>query len=125
MTLRPAELNRVVENSRAALVDRIASEPWRVFPNIKPHPGDVQHGAHLYLMQAGDSGPVKIGRATDPYRRARELQPGCADRIMVVSIIEGRGGDERRLHELFATHRMHGEWFAPSLEIFEWFEAQR
>ena len=72
-----------IQSSRVDLVSRIASEPWKVFPNLRPRRGDVRVGAHLYLMQAGATGPVKIGRANDPHRRARELQPGCADPIAI------------------------------------------
>ena len=115
---------RTVSAARASLVDRIASQPWKVFPAITPRRGDVQHGTHLYLMQAGDDGPVKIGRANDPIRRATELQSGCAQRINLRAVLPGRGSEERGVHEAFRNSRLHGEWFTPASAIFEWFGAQ-
>ena len=122
---RLTERIRTVGTARASLVDRIASQPWKVFPAITPRQGDVQHGNHLYLMQAGDSGPVKIGRANDPERRARELQPGCAERINIRAILPTRGAEERALHSRFASLRLVGEWFSPHPDIFEWFGVSR
>lgn len=123
---RLTERIRTVGAARASLVDRIASEPWKVFPNhIRPRPGDLRTGLHLYLMQAGGVGPVKIGRANDPLRRARELQPGCAERIIVRAVLLDRGSEERKLHSRFASVRLAGEWFEPDAAIFEWFGVAR
>lgn len=114
------------KGARDALVSRIASEPWKVFPNhVRPRPGDLRTGLHLYLMQAGGVGPVKIGRANDPLRRARELQPGCAERIIVRAVLLDRGSEERELHTRFASVRLAGEWFEPDAAIFEWFGVAR
>lgn len=121
---RLTERIRVVGAARASLVDRIASQPWKVFPAIAPRRGDVQHGSHLYLMQAGEDGPVKIGRANDPIRRVAELQPGCAQRINLRAVLPERGSDERGVHKAFRHFRMHGEWFTPATAIFEWFGVQ-
>ena len=122
---RLTERIRTVSAARASLVDRIASQPWKVFPNhIRPRPGDLRTGLHLYLMQAGEDGPVKIGRANDPIRRVTELQSGCAQRISLRAVLPGRGSEERGVHQAFRHSRLHGEWFTPASAIFEWFGAQ-
>ena len=121
---RLTERIRTVGTARASLVDRIASQPWKVFPALTPRQGDVQHGNHLYLMQAGDDGPVKVGRANDPIRRMAVLQSGCAQRINLRAVLPGRGSEERAVHEAFRHLRLHGEWFTPASAIFEWFGAQ-
>ena len=116
----------MAERARRSLVDRIATEPWAVFPGrIKPRPGDRVAGRHLYLMRAGDSGALKIGRANDPARRARDLQVGCPERIQVLAILPEMGSDEHYAHQRFAHLRLAGEWFSPSPEIVEWFGVQR
>lgn len=68
----------------------------------------------VYFIQAGEDGPIKIGVATEPFKRLAELQTGNPARLRIVAIVEGDTGMERALHDRFAEHRLEGEWFKPT-----------
>lgn len=65
----------------------------------------------------GTSGPIKIGSATNPLRRLKELQTSHHEPLSVLAICEGGEEREREYHKLFSAHRLHGEWFAPHADI--------
>ena len=76
--------------------------------------------SHVYFIQQGRSGPIKIGRSVDVLARLRALQTGCHEelRILGVSLLGG-APLERRLHRMFAADRLSGEWFRPSQLMYE------
>jgi hypothetical protein len=65
----------------------------------------------VYLMQMGDDGPVKVGRALDPDKRCYELQCGNPEQLVVRDAIPGGATVESLLHQNFWEHRLMGEWF--------------
>lgn len=71
----------------------------------------------VYVVQAGEGGPVKIGFTNKPRRRIAELQTGLPQRLRVLHLFDGSEEDERRLHRRFAEHRVSGEWFHPVADI--------
>jgi Meiotically Up-regulated Gene 113 (MUG113) protein len=75
--------------------------------------------AHLYFMQAGHGGPIKIGAASDVAQRMATMQTGSPEQLYLVGYIEGGGPQERELHKRFAHLRLHGEWFKPAQELIE------
>jgi len=80
-------------------------------PTEPPTP-TVPH--HVYLVQAGANGPIKIGFSKDPQRRLTELQANQAPPLRLLATLPGGREEEARLHRLFAEHRHEGtEWFAP------------
>lgn len=121
---RLTERIRVRLDLRDLLVDRIAADPCAVFPDTRRRE-PRQIGRHLYLMQAGVSGPVKIGRANKVESRREQLQPGSARHIEILYVINGAGHLERELHRTFAHLRLEGEWFMPDGAIFDWFRGAR
>ncbi len=64
-----------------------------------------------YIIQAGPTGPVKIGRADDPEDRMRTLQTGQAEELRIIRIVDTPYDCEGAFHERFAEHRLRGEWF--------------
>ena len=60
---------------------------------------------------------VKIGRTKNPKKRKRELLSGCPLDLTIVFLVETPTLNEPILHERFAKHRLHHEWFALSHEI--------
>lgn len=76
----------------------------------------------IYLIQAGEAGPVKIGVARNPLYRMRELQTGQAETLFLVDEIDAPHANERFMHEELKEFRIRGEWFRPVLEVFEVFE---
>lgn len=73
----------------------------------------------VYFIQAGDSGPIKIGSSNSPTTRLSELQIGSALDLRLLRQLPGTADDERALHARFAAHRIRGEWFEPSPEVLE------
>lgn len=71
----------------------------------------------VYFIQAGAAGPVKIGISRDVERRRGELQRLEREPLRVLATLEGTTQDERALHQRFAAHRLHGEWFSPAPEL--------
>src|ERR1017187_3912957 len=77
----------------------------------------------VYVVQAGEDGPLKIGRGAglDPLLpRLRKLQTACAYPVLVRRVLLGDADAERKLHRRFTRARMQGEWFkpTPTLERF-------
>src|SRR3954469_4428061 len=65
----------------------------------------------VYVIQAGEGGPCKIGHATNVAKRRSQLQCSTHVRLRVVAVYEGGEPQERVLHELFKADRLGGEWF--------------
>ena len=78
----------------------------------------------VYLIQAGEDGPVKIGSARDPQARLRALQTASPLKLRLHVTVPGGYAKERELHERFGYFRMNGEWCEPIPEIFDWFRME-
>lgn len=65
----------------------------------------------------GDIGGVKIGFASNPSLRVRDLQCGSPIKLRILATVPGLPADERAYHKRFAKHRLHGEWFERCPEI--------
>lgn len=73
---------------------------------------------NIYFVRAvGQPGPWKIGCASDPVLRLRQMQTWCPIKLEVAASVAGTMYDEKRMHRLLAGHRLHGEWFADCDEI--------
>jgi hypothetical protein len=66
----------------------------------------------VYLVQRGDFGPIKIGRARDPDRRFASLQTSSPDPLSILATTQNY--DEQELHAFYTPERIRGEWFWPS-----------
>ena len=64
----------------------------------------------VYLIQAGENGPIKIGRAVDPERRLRGLQCAHYETLTLRRVWPGDWAEEVALHRAFADFRIRGEW---------------
>jgi hypothetical protein len=69
----------------------------------------------VYIVGADGSDLVKIGRASSPRKRLRDMQTGSPLRLKLLGIASApEWADvqlEGALHAYFATRRRHGEWF--------------
>jgi hypothetical protein len=74
----------------------------------------------VYFVRAGKRGPIKIGMARHAGRRVAGLSSGSPKRLEVIGTTLGGLRMERFLHKLFASSRLHGEWFRPSRELRRW-----
>lgn len=68
--------------------------------------------SYIYLIEA-ENGWVKIGHAISVFDRASAVRTHSPLRTRLIAWWPGGGADERDLHEQFAGHRQHGEWFRP------------
>jgi Meiotically Up-regulated Gene 113 (MUG113) protein len=83
---------------------------------VKRKTDSAERAASVYLVAARGSGLIRIGVASDPGQRLRELQVGsplklelahihaCPDRLAAEAILE-------ELERRFAGRRAHGHWF--------------
>ena len=78
----------------------------------------------IYLIQAGEGGPVKIGVAKNPMERLRELQVGHSEKLVLIDCIDAFYSyeNEQNLHHELEHLRIRGEWFQPEKEVFSRFE---
>lgn len=79
--------------------------------------GDLLKYGFVYFVQGKKTRLVKIGFSTNADRRLDDLQSGSPDTLRMLGMAPGSRLAERRLHEVFQDHRVHGEWFKPSSEL--------
>lgn len=65
----------------------------------------------VYFIRAGKDGPIKIGVATDPAARLRDLQTAHHETLHLERVVDGERCAELWLHEHFSEYRLRGEWF--------------
>jgi hypothetical protein len=70
-----------------------------------------------YFIQAGDTGPIKIGHASHIERRLSSLQASNHERLYLRGVLPSAQYPEFRVQNMFAKYRLHGEWFSPSPKI--------
>lgn len=63
------------------------------------------------------SGPIKIGIATRPKNRLKELQTSHHERLEILAVCDGDMELERAYHARYAARRLTGEWFERCPEI--------
>jgi hypothetical protein len=71
----------------------------------------------VYFITAREVGMVKIGCAYEPHRRMTFMQTACPVGLALEAILPGAYAEEKRHHEMFAEHRVRGEWFKITPEI--------
>lgn len=68
----------------------------------------------IYLVQAGDHGPVKAALTTGT--ALQRLQAGNPQPLIVRAIYEADDrSDLRALHEEWAPHHLRADWFTPDV----------
>lgn len=65
----------------------------------------------VYIIRAGQNGPVKIGKADDPASRIRDLQTGHFEELVTLRVMDGGAKVEAAFHRQFEAKRIRGEWF--------------
>lgn len=71
----------------------------------------------VYFAQAGENGPIKIGRAASPHLRLKNLQSGNGERLRLLAVVPGGKTLESILHVYFGKGRRAGEWFKPTPKL--------
>lgn len=73
----------------------------------------------IYFIQAGENGPIKIGRSNDVEKRLKQLQTASAEKLKILwkYDVENDKKVESELHKQLQHERIDGEWFRPSEEV--------
>ncbi|RKD69002.1 GIY-YIG nuclease family protein [Rhizobium sp. WW_1] len=66
----------------------------------------------VYFLAADDASLIKIGSTENVDRRISALRRGSPVPVSLIGVIDGGAKKELELHERFAEHRVHGEWFS-------------
>lgn len=66
---------------------------------------------HMYAVYHKQSGAVKVGRATDPDLRLKQLQTGSPYELRMWLSMKGAGFVEPIFHALFGDEALRGEWY--------------
>lgn len=65
----------------------------------------------VYLIRAGGTEFVKIGKADDPIARVRGLQCGHYETLHLLKTWPGGLAEEAAMHSAFADFQIRNEWF--------------
>lgn len=78
--------------------------------------------AIVYFIQAGEHGPVKIGRTSyEPASRLSSLQTGNAIKLTIIGTCdESEEYSEKDLHRLLSMDRIRGEWFFATDQLYDY-----
>ena len=68
----------------------------------------------VYFIRAA-SGPIKIGKSSEPFKRFEALQTASFEDLTLLGIAHDL--DEAELHQRFSQHHLSREWFNPAPEI--------
>lgn len=71
----------------------------------------------VYIIQDLKSRNIKIGTSKDFETRFKTLQSSCGSKLAILLIFEGGRVTESVYHKRFKKHRLHGEWFAPHIDV--------
>lgn len=78
---------------------------------------------HVYFARDffGPDRLIKIGASRDPRRRMKGLTYRTGRRVFLLGVLPRAGmKKEYSLHERFASHRHHSEWYHPAPEIIQY-----
>ncbi len=67
----------------------------------------------IYFIQAGLSGPIKVGTSEGRKMRPVEVMTACPYPAYLLATIEGGRPLEYRMHKALVGYRSNGEWFRP------------
>lgn len=94
-------------------------------PGLKHPFGFRPARGHIYFIQAGEDGPIKIGFSKDPDSRLRTLQTAHTAKLKMLHHQVGTKADEGRLHHRFKNIRIKGEWFEASPSLLDFIRKRK
>lgn len=66
----------------------------------------------LYIIGNNTKGVCKIGVSSDVHSRLKQIQTSCYYKVELLYYCDSLGYDtEKEYHRLYASDRLHGEWF--------------
>lgn len=100
---------------RNVVMEKVRDLSWAV---DEPPLAGTDAETEVYFIAAGDIAedgtPVKVGYASDPYKRLEDLQTAHHAELALVHSFPGGEALERQLHADLAEDRIRGEWFRSS-----------
>lgn len=83
---------------------------------------ELERDGFIYFIQEdlNDNGLIKIGFSIGFDKRFKDLQRMCPVKLKLIALQKGTIKDEKKLHERFKKHRVHGEWFKPKKIIINY-----
>jgi hypothetical protein len=81
--------------------------------------------SQVYFIRCGESGPIKIGVAVDPYERLGTLQVANHEELHLLATTPGDERVGREIQFLFQEHWIRGEWYRPAPELLLMIERLR
>jgi len=76
----------------------------------------------VYIIQAGDNGPIKIGESSNPCKRLRELQVGNHKILELIWTYDGKYS-ELEIHNELHQYKIYGEWFEYNNHVIEFIKS--
>lgn len=70
----------------------------------------------IYFLQA-PNGEIKIGYTHNIVQRQRAIESKMHIKCSLLAVRDGGRDEERAAHQMFAAHRLHGEWFSPASDV--------
>lgn len=93
---------------------------WRQVSKRAP---EVRTDTFIYFIQAGDNGPIKIGRSDFAGARLETMQIGNHEELRLLCCFRDTHLLETRLHRRFSATRIRGEWFKPTPDLLRLIQA--
>lgn len=82
--------------------------------------GEIE--SNVYFAKNPASGLIKIGYTKNVSRRLSQLRVEFKARVSLLGLLQGDKIEEEKLHELFSSQRVTGEWFRECPEILDFIE---
>lgn len=76
----------------------------------------------IYFIQAGNDGPIKIGKAQNSEARRRDLQTGNHEKLKLITEIPGDKEREDSIHNDLRSDRYRGEWFSATPKVLAYID---
>ena len=73
----------------------------------------------IYVIQAGDNGPIKIGSSMNPKGRLGDLQTGNHNKLELLCVYNGKLSESKIQNDL-SKYKILGEWFKPHNFVLEY-----
>lgn len=108
--------------SRPHVWTRDISVPDQPTPRTPEQQREWERKSFVYFVQAGDSGPIKIGHTRDVDRRIASMRTGNHEELRLRLVVAGGWVTERELHRRFADAHKRGEWFHPAPELLDFIQ---
>jgi hypothetical protein len=75
----------------------------------------------IYFIQAGESGPIKIGYTENDIKaRVRNIQSSNPTEVKLLGVMQGNQKVEAGLHIQFCDYLIRGEWYQPPEQLLDY-----